>query len=226
MSTFNFHFSKKSGNKKTGAIPVTTTSRNSCPSSCPFMNNGCYADSGPLRLHWQKVSDGSRSITDKELFAHIKALPKGQLWRHNQAGDLPHNNDGCIDPDFVVDLVKANKNKNGFTYTHHDVNMNKKTLKYANDNGFTINVSGNNVGHAVGLFKQYKLPTVTVLPIDAPNMQVVDNVKIVACPAEKSDKVNCANCQLCAIADRQYIIGFRAHGTSKKKANLIAAQNI
>ena len=68
------------------------------------------------------------------------------------------------------------------------------------------------------------LPVVTLLPMDAPNVQTVDGVKIVACPAEKTERVNCGNCaeKFCAAREREYIIGFRAHGSKKKNADIIA----
>lgn len=222
---FQYHITKVSSNKKTGPIPVTTTSKDSCPNHCPYKGNGCYAESGPLNIHWNKITKRERGIDFAEFISEIKSLRKGQLWRHNQAGDLPHHN-GEIDTSAMTKLINANKGKRGFTYTHHNPLTNINILRKANENGFTVNISGNNVDHAVKLYKETGLPTVTVLPIDAPNVQVVENTKIVACPAEKSDKVNCANCGLCAINDRDYIIGFRAHGTSKKKANKIAAMNI
>lgn len=222
---FQYHVTKISGNKKTGPIAVTTTSKDSCPTDCIFKGNGCYAENGPLNIHWNKVSKRERGTDFTGFINIIKGLPGGVLWRHNQAGDLAHD-DGIIDVNNLLAIIKANKNKRGFTYTHHNPLINKDILTKANEEGFTVNISGNNVTHAVGLFKSIKLPTVTVLPMDAPSVQVVDNTKIVACPAEKSDKVNCANCGLCAIAERDYIIGFRAHGTGKKKANKIATANI
>lgn len=218
-----FHITKVSGNAKTGPIPVTTTSRDTCPESCPFKNNGCYAESGPLALHWRKVTEGTRGMGETDFLTAIKALPKSQLWRHNQAGDLPTLDGETISRAFLKALVSANKGKRGFTYTHHRLTPeNIDTIAEANLGGFTINISGNNAIQAVKLFKAYKLPTTTVLPVDAPNCQEVDGVKVVACPAEKSDKINCSNCALCAIPNREYVIGFRAHGTGKRKANLIA----
>lgn len=55
-----YHFTRASGNVKTGPIPVTTTSADSCPPTCSFKGNGCYAESGPLALHWRAVSSGKR----------------------------------------------------------------------------------------------------------------------------------------------------------------------
>ena len=48
------------------------------------------------------------------------------------------------------------------------------------------------------------------------------SVKVVRCPAEYREGFSCADCgngePLCARRDRDYIIGFSAHGPSKKKA--------
>lgn len=215
------HLTRISKNTKTGKIPVSTTSMESCPSTCPMLNNGCYANSGALRIHWTKVGK-ERNIEIKDFLKNIKKLQNGQLWRHNQAGDLIHN-DNIVDKEFLYSLVKANKGKRGFTYTHHtDKGHNYELINYANNNGFTVNMSANNKKQAVEYFNK-GFPTVVVLETTAPNVQELNNVKIVACPAEKSDKVTCQSCALCYNSKRNYIIGFRAHGSSKRKVELIAS---
>lgn len=225
MSDFRFHMTRVSGNKKTGPIPVTTSSENTCPVTCPLYGAGCYAKSGPLALHWRKVSDSEekRSMDSESFLEAITALPRGQLWRHNQAGDMPAYN-GDIDPVFARRIVKANKGKQGFTYTHHVMNKHNITMvQKMNDKGFTVNHSADNVQAAVKAYKDLSgIPVATILPIDSPNVQTVSGVKVVACPAEKSDRISCANCGLCADKDRDYIIGFRVHGTQKRKADIIA----
>jgi hypothetical protein len=72
------------------------------------------------------------------------------LWRHNQAGDLPHKG-GTIDQTLVPRLVKANSGRRGFTYTHHNVaqhKANRELVAWAVGQGFTINLSGNTLAHA------------------------------------------------------------------------------
>ncbi|MEG0068146.1 MAG: hypothetical protein RR740_26515, partial [Pseudomonas sp.] len=66
-----YHFTRVSGNAKTGPIPVTTTSADSCPPSCSFKGNGCYAESGPLALHWKAVTAGKRGGSLDELCTKI-----------------------------------------------------------------------------------------------------------------------------------------------------------
>ena len=217
----------KSRNKKTGAIPVSTTERKSCPDTCPLKSNGCYADGGPLAIVWNQTSD----IGDnwKTFCAKIKDLKPGQLWRHNQAGDLPHKK-GIIDKSKMELLVNSNVGKKGFTYTHHDMTIKENVLCVgaANLAGFTVNVSANNLDHADAL-KQLSqcIPVVVVLPIDQiKNTTTPQGHKVVVCPAaiDKTDKISCATCKLCAVSQRDAIIGFPAHGASKKKAAIVATQ--
>ena len=111
------HLTLKSANAKTGPIPVSTTERASCPPDCS-VRDACYAASGPLALHWAAVSNGTRGTAWGQFTASIAALPDGQLWRHNQAGDLPQV-DGTVDAVKLGQLVAANAGKRGFTYSHH-----------------------------------------------------------------------------------------------------------
>lgn len=236
------HLSRVSGNAKTGPIPVSTTSANTCPASCPLNKEsggkGCYASGGPSAIHWRKVgisvANGGRGKPWEEFCDDVKALPRGQLWRMNQAGDLPGEND-TIHTELLRQLVQANKGKKGFTYTHYPVAdtengthaINASAIYNANHSGFTVNLSANNIKQAVDYMALDIAPVVTLLPMDAPNVQTVTDkagnaLKVVACPAEKSDKVTCANCALCADSNRDYVIGFRAHGVSKRAVEIIA----
>ena len=82
-----YHFIQASKNSKTGPIPQTYTSRESCPPSCPQYRAACYAEDFYTRLTWDKVP--TRGTDLEGLVKAISRLPKGQLWRHNVAGDLP-----------------------------------------------------------------------------------------------------------------------------------------
>jgi hypothetical protein len=216
-----FHLTPKSANVKTGPIPVSTTSAATCPPDCPFNNaQGCYAGSGPLKLHWDAVTRGDRGDVYADFLNKIAALPEGQLWRHNQAGDLPGN--GLeIDGAALGDLVKANQGRRGFTYTHYNPlqGRNAAYIKGCNDYGFTVNLSANTPEHADELAALNLGPVVTVLPIEQKeNTLTPGGRKIVVCPATIRDGISCATCKLCAISSREAIIGFPAHGTQAKKA--------
>ena len=209
------HITARSSNVKTGPIPVTTTERSSCPSTCPFYDKGCYAKSGPLALHWRKVSDGERGTDWQGLCDFVQSLPDKQLWRHNQAGDLPHDS-GDINFSDMVELVLANHGKRGFTYTHHVLNdHNAAIIKAANDHGFTVNVSTESKADAVATFKQ-GLPAVCVVPSDHTDTAVHEGVKFVTCPAQTNDTMTCSECGLCSQADRKCVVMFKAHGNAKR----------
>lgn len=216
-----YHLTQKSGNAKTGPIPVSTSSAATCPNDCPFNNSqGCYASSGPLALHWAKITRGERGVNFSEFCDSIAALPDNQLWRHNQAGDLPGN--GLeINGALLGDLVKANQGKKGFTYTHYNprVKNNGAYIKGCNDYGFTVNLSANTPAHADELAALNIAPVVTVLPASQiQNCFTPQGRKIVVCPATIKDGISCATCKLCAVKNRTTIIGFPVHGTQSKKA--------
>ena len=218
------HITPRSSNVKTGAIPVTTTTRESCPTTCPFYDKGCYAKSGPLALHWKKVSNGERGTDWNGLCEFITDLNPGQLWRHNQAGDLPHKK-GLIDWQKLFNLVVANKGKRGFTYTHHVLNShNAKLITQANNNGFTINVSTESKADAVSAYNQ-GMPTVVVVPSDHADNCEHEGVKFVTCPAQTNDTMTCAQCGLCSQSKRTCVVMFKAHGNAKKHVSTLVSQN-
>ena len=79
----------------------------------------CYG--WALGLFWAKVSNNNAGTKYKYFLDQVEALPDGQLWRHNQSGDLEPSQDN---PDHIdlpkQDPVKANTGKKGFTFSHYD----------------------------------------------------------------------------------------------------------
>lgn len=221
---YNFRLT---GNPKVGPIPVTRSPQASCPDSCSLKGNGCYAENAPLVWGWQK--DAVRGVSWDEMLWNIKRLAKGQLWRMNEAGDLPKISSHHIHQGLLDELILANKGKRGFTYTHYDFREkhNREQIRKANRAGFTINVSADNLEQADEYMEIRGAPVVVILPLGTPNVSYTPaGNKVVACPAEKSKRVTCATCVLCQKADRPYIIGFRAHGTRKKLVSKIALKEI
>lgn len=214
-----FHLTRTSRNKKTGPIPVSTSSTSTCPTTCPLKDNGCYADSGPLALHWRAVSAGRRGDSLTEFCTKISRLPKHQLWRYGQAGDLP--GDGRqIDAAGLRMIVRANHGRNGFAFTHYlpDVEGNADAISNANLDGFTINLSANTLDEADTLASLDIAPVVTLLPADqTQGLRTPGGRQVVVCPATIRDDMDCARCGICA-TQRQAIIGFPVHGTGKKRA--------
>lgn len=213
------HFTRASGNTKTGNIPVTTSSRTTCPTTCSFKDSGCYASNFPLSLHWDKVSRGERGMPWEDLLDEIHRLPKGQAWRHNQAGDLEHV-DGVIDAVALRQLTKANKGKCGWSYTHHKLTpANVKALHAANKGGFTINASTDSLADA-DRAAHHNLPLVTVVPRGWDGKTTPGGLPVTVCPAQRMEHMTCAVCKLCQKADRRAVVAFEAHGSRVKVIEL------
>jgi hypothetical protein len=229
----------ESRNGKVGPIPVSTTEASSCANSCPLIGK-CYAASGPVAIVWRQVTEGTHGTDWRSFTAQIAALPEGQAWRHNQAGDLPGAGD-TIDPAKLKALVTANTGRMGFTYTHKPMNSarNRKAISDANSRGFTINLSADTLAEADSLASLEIGPVVVLL--DAKDGERADTVtpegrKVITCPATYRDDISCGGgtvrvkggtketkaCLLCARANRKTVVGFPAHGAFKKLAAAVA----
>lgn len=221
-----YQLTYRSSNAKTGPIPVSTSSAKTCPDVCPFKTQGCYAEGGPLALHWKAVTNESRGTHWQTFVRQIFELPTNQLWRHNQAGDLPGLNN-TINGDALRSLTIANRGKRGFTYTHKPPTPeNLLMIREANEGGFTINLSANNLDHADKLIKT-GLPVTVVLPsedVDKRSQLTPAGHRVVTCPATRSKRINCSTCALCQKADRNFIIGFPAHGARKTAVSKLVRQ--
>lgn len=222
------HLTLKSSNGKVGPIPVSTTSADSCPPSCPLQTGGCYAMSGPLLLHWRHVTEQRRGTGWVDFCDSISKLPEQQLWRHNQAGDLPGSDD-VIDRELLDQLVKANKNRRGFTYTHYPMTSqhNLDCVQSANQEGFTVNLSANTLQEADQLLDSTGLPVVVLMSLstewaNGKSCLTPQGRTVVRCPVEYRD-TSCMDCGMCAHNDREFVVGFTVHGSKKRQANVIAS---
>ncbi len=230
-----YRFVRVSSNRKTGPIPVTSTAAQSCPMACPMRTDavgGCYAASGNSAIHWRALSEGraATALDLQGLTDAIRALPRGQLWRMNEAGDLPTTDGRSIDADSLRAIVDANRGRRGFTYTHHDPMAssgpgsltNAAFIDAANVQGFTVNLSANNPAHADALASLgIGAPVVTLMEPGAWKGKHFASTPagrhIVQCPAEYAEGMTCAQCELCANRERRSIVGFTAHGSSKRR---------
>jgi hypothetical protein len=234
-----FLITERSYNRKAGSMLVTTSPRSTCLLSCLLRKNStafsagaCYAEHGfiggylwtsldrtPAGMAFQKGR--IKVFGFAELLAAIHRVPKGQVWRHNQAGDLPSTNQRDICADRLRKIVQANRGRRGFTFTHYDVidnRRNRQLVAYANRNGLTINLSANNLEHADQLADARCAPVTTLLPAEqTANSVTRKGRKVVICLAISRAGVTCLSCQLCIRASRNVIIGFPAHGGGKAK---------
>ena len=211
------------GTDKTGHMLTTTTDKASCPPACPLMGNGCYAENFWQGIAWSKLgTEARRGVGIDSVVAAIKELPRNAVWRHNIAGDLPGEGDDIHAPS-LRKIVKANKGKRGFTYTHKPLNAhNLACISEANVSGFCVNVSADNMRDMDDILRHTDLPVAVLIPDDAEKVSFSpDGHKIVAC-LEQTRGIKCDKCQLCTDPLRSYAIGFYSHGARKKRVEIIA----
>ena len=217
------HLTARSSNRKTGKIPVSTTAAKSCPDTCPLKGTECYGEGFHIKMHWNKVSSEERGTDWPGFIEQIEKLPLGQKWRHNQVGDLYGENQ-FIDPVKLEELVKANKGKRGWTYTHKPLERfkNFQKVKSANDGGFTVNVSSNTIQEAEKYYSA-GLPTVAVVPENYPEKSITpQGIRMVVCPAQTGKAKDCEACMLCQNSKRKLIVAFRDHSPGKQKIDFTA----
>lgn len=219
----NYHLTLKSSNKKTGLMAVSTSPQSTCPDECPLKKEGCFADSGPLKLHWDKISAGARGVTFDDFLLQVGALPMRAEYRHNQAGDLPGQG-GQIDAPKLARLAATTKRRKlrAFTYSHYNVltNINNRlAIQHANNNGLVINLSANHISEVDTLLSLKIAPVAVIMPLNSKKVSYTEKGnKIVICPAQTNKHTTCKECMLCANGARDFTIGFLPHGTGAKRA--------
>lgn len=199
----------KSGNRKTG--PITTISRSSktCPTTCPFLDNGCY---GAGRM-WAQVNKAARTTDD---------LPvPHDLIRDRVLGDvtLPEAGDDRIDMSYIADVNDWAQMHGStvFGYTHSRLpEIASGALFRSAFPSYAMNVSCetvDEVAHAVSNGWD-----AVIASDDVEHGQMVGDKRIVQCPATARDDVTCDTCRLCAKTDRTAVVWFPLHGVQVRKA--------
>jgi hypothetical protein len=148
----------------------------------------------------------------------------------NVAGDLPGQGE-TIDAYQLGEIVKANRGRRGFTYTHKHHPDALLWIRHANAWGFTINLSADDAGHADQLAKTNAGPVACIVPTDTPEISYTpEGRQIVICQAQTREGATCESCgnfnPWCSRTDRAFIVGFRAHGSKAKQTDAKARRVI
>lgn len=240
MSALKMILLPTSSNKKTGDVIQSYSSRVTCPTSCKFKKNGCYADGYHTARQWDRCDnpeDARYVINGEHLSIGLKAavfdkLRKNPtrnkiLFRHNIAGDIAIEGTSRIDIIRVYILAKAIEDTNktvggvlqGYTYTHCQIDLQASDIIHnAASKGFLINASCETVQEV----KHAKSFGINAVIASVDPMETVRELKAmgmhgVQCPAQTKEGVSCDSCRLCA-RDRSAVIIFGVHGTASKKA--------
>jgi hypothetical protein len=182
-----------------------------------------------MAIHWKAVSTGARGGTWGELCSALELLPDGDKFRHAQAGDMPHKG-GRILRREARQLASSSAHLDGWGYTHHrPTQANVDTLRmmagYETQNGrrgLTMNLSADGLKDA-DRKAETGLPVVVVVDRDHPEFSSTpDGRAVVVCPVQTGKASSCAACMLCGRSGRKPIVGFRAHGATRKVSAIVA----
>jgi hypothetical protein len=210
---------EKSSNKKIGDVSTTYASQASCPSSCIFKDNGCYAESGFAAIHTKRLNKTNFSPADlaKQEADAIDSLSGKRNMRLHVVGDATTNEYADIISK-AADRFRKKHNKSVWSYTHawRDVDRN-------NWNGVSILASTESPSAAKQAMAKGYAAAIVVSKYKDTKMYIEDGVKILPCPEMTQKTVNCTSCKLCwndkHLLANNMVIAFETHSQQIAKAN-------
>jgi hypothetical protein len=225
---------KDSNNVKLGRNVRTTyrvvgaaANGGTCPSTCAMLQNkACYAMYGHVNFAAKR---GVRADDDAtRLRAWLTLMPRDKRVRHHVSGDFMKNvaeEDGAparevVDTEYVTAMLEghaARPDVVGWTYTHAHAQLDPALLNSVPT--LTVNASCDSHEELQRALKA-GWPAVLSVAEDAED-HVLDlggeRVRIRICPAQTNEGMVCSACMLCAKTDRSQVIGFRMHGSGRKR---------
>jgi len=190
-----------------------------CPSTCRHLKNRtCYAMFGMVQFGVPKEGPDQQ---DGDLVYDWLLSMKGKdvKIRHFVAGDLG-SKDGGVDHHFTERLRDGHRDSGvkGFGFTHfwREIEPEEVNIKE-----LTFNASCDTPQEAVEAVRQ-GWPTVLSLDYDVDPehlepLQVGDDlVEIKVCPNQLDKTKTCSSCMRCFRKNRDFVVGFIAHGARAK----------
>jgi hypothetical protein len=204
----------KTSNAKTGPMAATYRTADTCPTSCPLRDAGCYARGRifgiPARLG---AEDGGEY---SEVRALARNLRLGAMVRANVSGDML-NEAGRPDFPYAAALSHVATERPDvavYGYTHAWRSLDPEIAP-----GVALNASCESPEEIIAAAAA-GWPTVTTAT-DASDPiigQTIAGRRVIVCPAQTRDGVTCATCGLCARPARRSTVAFLVHGSGKAQA--------
>ncbi len=207
------------GNGKTEAPGTTRPVRKSCPSGCPYLDNGCFGQSGPIHLAERRASSDAHAGAVSAAVVLVWSARTGRsAARINVVGDF--GKDDRVDHEYVHALatIAAEVRKLrgtedpwvGWAYTHFGDGPWVELLREA---GIAVRLSdrGGTWGAVVVRDREH-----------ARQRRSETGEKLAVCPAQLADNVSCVGsakslgCTLCW-SRPDVTIAFIPHGSGARK---------
>lgn len=111
-----------SGNAKTGLTSATYAPQSTCPPTCPFKGNGCYAERGNMNIHTARINKKARGVSILALAREeADAINKGSIrldMRVHVVGDCATPSAAKLVGGAMADRDKRAAGPVAWTYTH------------------------------------------------------------------------------------------------------------
>lgn len=223
------HLVARSGNAKTGDIPVTYRPMTTCPTDCPFLPTGdiggCY---GTGRIFGIASKYATPVIPYDDLSAKLgKASRSARFLRDRVVGDVL-DADGNVDMAYILAMAAlgADHGLTVFGYSHAWRRFTPAEVAETAASGYVLNAScetREDVQAAIDLGMPAVIASDNVA--DGETFVTPDGKtrRIVTCPAQTREGVSCASCGLCAKGDRAAVVRFQIHGTARNRAGRAVA---
>ncbi len=210
-----------SNNAKVGDVAATYAPiAQTCPTSCPLRDNGCYAQSGNvgfqvrrLERNLQGMNGDTCAVLEGDEIAHMAAhAVPGHAMRVHVSGDATS--------DFRAQQIARGASVwRGpiWSYTHA-----WRTTARASWGRVSILASCESVSAVVEAYWRGYASALVVAhhPKDGRAYRTTGGVKVIPCPSQTRD-VKCTDCKLCwndeLLLSQRACISFAAHGATKKR---------
>lgn len=172
------------GNKKTNTPGTYRRVGKTCPTSCEFLESGCYAKSGRVALSNNRDQGDRESAVRAFMVGAVSALRKNKLVRIHVSGDFGSNNK--VDHEYVHSISEVAEELKrlagvpyvGWGYTHFRPGHWADLLR---ESGVALRESGKEGMWGAVVRSSRKLRKAGEF----------------ICPAQLSEHMNCNNCRLC-----------------------------
>ena len=185
-----------------------------CPSSCPLLDNGCYAQGGRVAMQQRDRYGLDDGTVHREA---CRSLPQGAIVRLHVSGDVMLNDE--LDEPYLLDLILAANERPDITfygYTHAWRVIDRDRFPFPAN--LVINASCESFEDAEEAKGLGWDVTVVVPSTTAWRRQELT----VICP-EQSSGISCYDCRLCMKPGRRLDVAFKAHGSVRRVDALLAA---
>jgi hypothetical protein len=212
---------KVSRSRKLGQVAATYAPIHSCPSDCPLLNRGCYAQHDKCGILLQKLNKTAEEMKKtrpidiaKEEAKLIKELPGDRPLRLHVVGDAKTS----ITAEILADAVKTYPEK-VWTYTHA-----WKTVPRDRWGRISVLASCETLEDCnKAMDRGYAACILRLKPFEGEFFNKDYKFKMVSCKS-KLGKVTCNTCKICmddyTLLNHREVICFFPHGPGASDAEL------